>query len=320
MRSIVGITFGIVRVGKSYNYNMIRLAHFSDIHVTSYPLGWSLGDWFSKRLTTWANLQLFGRARKFAQADEVVARLMDDLLERGVDHLIFSGDATAMGFEAEIRRASELLRIGQNSIPGFAIPGNHDYCTPGAASSGAFERHFAAWQTGRRIGEHRYPFAQQVGPIWLIGVNAATGNRLPWDASGSVGAEQLGRLQQLLAGLEVGVKILVVHFPICLTSGVREPGHHGLRDLDALLEVAKSGGVNLWLHGHRHSPYYFQQSPVGALPVICAGAATQRDLWSYGEYAIDGANLNAVRRAYDPAAKCFRDVETFALQLKSNTL
>src|ERR1019366_2080161 len=106
------------------------------------------------------------------------------------------------------------LRIGQISIPGLAVPGNHDYCTPSAAASGAFEQSFAAWQTGRRIGDQRYPFAQAIGPAWLIGVNAATGNRWPWDASGAVGALQMERLQQLLAELPAGIRILVIHYPI----------------------------------------------------------------------------------------------------------
>src|SRR5712691_5992830 len=106
---------------------MIRLAHFSDIHLSSPRLDWKLQDWFSKRLTSWMNHALFGRAHGFDLADDVVARLLGELLERGVDHLVFSGDATALGFESEVRRAAELLRVGQTPIPGLAVPGNHDY-------------------------------------------------------------------------------------------------------------------------------------------------------------------------------------------------
>jgi 3',5'-cyclic AMP phosphodiesterase CpdA len=240
---------------------------------------------------------------------------MDELPSRGVDHLIFSGDATALGFESEIRRAAEALRIGAHLIPGLAVPGNHDYCTSQAASSGHFERYFEPWQQGRRIGAHRYPFAQQAGPVWLIGVNAATGNRWPWDAAGSVGFAQLDRLQQLLAELPQGIKVLVIHFPICLSSGRREKWYHGLRDLDSVLKVAHAGGVRLWLHGHRHSPYYFEKPSSAEFPVICAGTATQRHLWSYGEYSIDGDTLIAVRRAFDPETGYFCDVETFTVNL-----
>lgn len=295
---------------------MIRLAHFSDIHLTSPKLEWKRRDWFSKRLTSWGNHRFLGRGSRFSQAEEIVARLMDEFIKREVDHLIFSGDATALGFESEIRQAAEMLRVGDSPIPGLAIPGNHDYCTKTAAESGHFERYFAPWQQGRRIDAHPYPFAQPVGPIWLIGVNAATGNRWPWDAGGSVDVAQLDRLKRLLAELEPGLRILVLHFPICLSNGRREPFYHGLRGLDALLDVANAGGVNLWLHGHRHTPYYLSQPSGAAFPAICTGSATQNKLWSYGEYTITGNILSAVRRVFDPNERCFRDVETFTLQLR----
>jgi 3',5'-cyclic AMP phosphodiesterase CpdA len=269
---------------------MIRLAHFSDIHLISSQLEWRLGDWFSKRFTSWMNHRFRGRARRFALADEIVPRLMDDLLARAADHLVFSGDATILGFESEIRRAAELLRIGQIPIPGLAVPGNHDYLTRRSAESGAFERYF--------------------------GVNAATGNRLPWDARGTVGADQRTRLQQLLAELPAGLKILVIHYPICLSTGLPEGRFHALRDLDAMLRVARAGGVNLWLHGHRHTPYYFQQPAGVPFPVICAGTATQYGIWSYNEYAIQADVLQAMRRTYDPEGRCFRAVETFTLKLR----
>ena len=294
---------------------MIRLAHFSDIHLSSPRLDWKLEDWFSKRFTSWVNYRLLGRARRFLLANDIVARLMVELLERGIDHLIFSGDATALGFEAEFRYTAEALRIGSYAIPGLAVPGNHDYCTPSAEASGAFERFFAPWQEGQRIDGHCYPFAQKAGAIWLIGVNAATGNRWPTDAGGTVGPQQLERLQRLLASLESGLKILVVHYPLCVSNGLPETKQYGLRDVNSLLEVANRGGVNLWLHGHRHTPYYLQQ-PAGAMfPVICAGSATQRHLWSYGEYTIEGTSLQALRRIYDPDARGFRDAESFLLHL-----
>jgi 3',5'-cyclic AMP phosphodiesterase CpdA len=294
----------------------IRLVHFSDIHITAPRLDWRAADWFSKRLTSWANHALLGRGRRFALAEEIAARALDDWRARGIEHLVFSGDATALGFEAEIRQAAQCLGVGQSGTPGLAVPGNHDYCTMQAAESGAFERCFAPWQQGRRIGASTYPFAQQAGPAWLIGVNAATGNVWPWDATGAVGAEQLERLRQLLAQLPAdAVKILVIHYPICLSNGQPETRNHGLRDLDAVVDVANAGGVSLWLHGHRHHPYGFEQPGRARFPAICAGAAAEHGIWSHGDYTIAGSTLNAVRRVYDPAARSFRDAETFTLQL-----
>jgi 3',5'-cyclic AMP phosphodiesterase CpdA len=298
-----------------YNKDMIRLAHFSDIHVSTSPLGWRLRDYFSKRLTSWANHRILRRWRKFALANEILTCMMDDIEAMGVDHVVFSGDATALGFEAELRRAAEVLRIGSWPTPALAIPGNHDYCTASAARSGSFERHFAAWQAGRRLDDAVYPFAQPVGNAWLVAVNAAIGNRWPWDAGGAVGMPQLKRLARLLADLGKGDKFLVVHYPVCLPGGLPEPRRHGLRDLRALLDVANAAGVRLWLHGHQHAPYYLQSPQGAAFPVICAGSATLSGRWSYLIYTISNRVLQASRRAYDPIRRCFHEVETFSLAI-----
>ena len=293
---------------------MVRLAHFSDIHITGSPLGSRPGDWFSKRATSWLNLS-FGRRARFDHADEVLGRLVEDLPARAIDHIVFSGDATALGLEAEFRRAAEILRIQEGWMTGIAVPGNHDYLTPATAASGLFERYFAAWQDGVRIGPYTYPFAHRTGPVWLVGVNAATGNRIPWDATGTVGPGQRDRLRLLLARLDPGPRVLVIHYPICLSSGAREHHYHALRDLDEVVAIAKAGGVCLWLHGHRHHPYVIDQPAWAPFPVICAGSGTQEGIWSYNEYEVDAAGLRATRRVFDLAGSRFRDVESFTLPL-----
>ena len=164
----------------------------SDIHLTVPKLPWRREDWFNKRLAAWFNYRCLGRGKRFKHADEVLQRLMAETQQRGIDHVIFSGDASALGFEPEFQNAAATLQV--NMRPGLAVPGNHDYCTVPAAASGNFERSFAPWLAGRRIGTETYPFAQRVGPVWLIGVNSATGNRLAWDAGGAAGPAQRERL------------------------------------------------------------------------------------------------------------------------------
>ena len=134
----------------------VRLAHFSDLHIAQPPRWREL---IGRRAGSWVNLRLLGRGRRFRHAERVLAALHDDLAERRPDHLVFSGDATALGTEAEVARAAALLPL---SLPGLAVPGNHDYGTPEAATGGSFERHFAAWQRGERIDAEVYPFAQRV--------------------------------------------------------------------------------------------------------------------------------------------------------------
>jgi 3',5'-cyclic AMP phosphodiesterase CpdA len=295
----------------------VRLAHLSDVHVTAEPLGWRHRDWFNKRLTGWLNLRCAGRGQSFAAADEVLSVLTADLRgERRPDHLIFSGDATALGFPAEMARAARALRVGDAAMPpALAVPGNHDYYTPGAEASGCFEKHFGAWQHGERVDDEVYPFAQRAGSLWLVGVNACTGNRWPGDATGRVGAAQIGRLRRLLERLE-GPRILITHYPVCRPDGRPERRSHWLHDLDAMLAVADRGGVALWFHGHQHQAYHVSDPRVAPFPIVCVGSSTQRGRWSYHEYVIDGLQVEAVRRTFDPEVRRFRETSTFAVRLR----
>ncbi|MBV9121950.1 MAG: metallophosphoesterase [Planctomycetes bacterium] len=300
--------------------NPVRLVHFSDIHITARPLGWQRGDWFTKRLPGWINYQL-GRKFRFRQAEVVLAALVADLQRHPPDRVVFSGDATALGFEAEFQRAAELLGVaGPNALPGLAVPGNHDYYTPEAAASGLFERYFAPWQVGERLGDAVYPFAQRAGPVWLVGVNSCTGNRLAWDAAGSVDAPQLERLRTLLGRLAPGPRILVTHYPVCLAGGQPERRSHGLRNLAQLVDVAVAGGVGLWLHGHRHHAYHLPHPGLAPFPIICTGSATQSGLWSYHDYLIEGSRFQVTRRVFVPGENSFRKEGTFELTLQGENI
>ncbi|HEV3080753.1 MAG TPA: metallophosphoesterase [Gemmataceae bacterium] len=295
---------------------MVRLCHISDIHITNHPLGWQAEDWFNKRLAAWANLRVLGRAHYFRLAETVMTSLMNELGAMPPDRVVFSGDATALGFGAEIERAAKVLGLtSARPLPGLAVPGNHDYCTIPAARSGDFERHFAPWQQGERVGNEVYPFAQQVGPVWLVAVNGATGNRWAWDAGGRVDTVQLERLQKLLARLQGGPRILVIHFPVCTAAGKLERADRRLRDLKELIDVCSHGGISLWLHGHRHRFYHLAPPPQAPFPVICAGSTTQENLWSHGNYVIEDRRLRAAKRAYDPLSGTFTTVDEFELAL-----
>ena len=103
---------------------MIRLAHVSDIHLTTDNLEWQREDWFNKRMAAWINFRWLGREKLFRHADAIIRRLLLEIDERGPHHIVFSGDATALGFESELRKAAELLEIDRR--PGLATPGNHD--------------------------------------------------------------------------------------------------------------------------------------------------------------------------------------------------
>jgi 3',5'-cyclic AMP phosphodiesterase CpdA len=296
----------------------LRLAHFSDVHLTTRPLGWALHDLRTKKLSGWFHLRALGRGRQFRLAHDVARALVAAFRERRPDHLVFSGDATALGFATETGHAARWLHVGDVDLPpGLAVPGNHDYYTRASVRAAAFERDFAPWQTGERVDGEVYPFAQRVGPLWLVAVNSCTANLRPWDASGAVGPAQRDRLRVLLRQLTAGPRVLVTHYPVCLADGRPESRWHGLRDLEATVRIAADGGIGLWLHGHRHHPYVVGKPPNAPFPVICAGSATQMGIASYGEYVITGRQLVGRRRVYNIANAAFQDAEMFEIEIGS---
>jgi 3',5'-cyclic AMP phosphodiesterase CpdA len=294
----------------------VRLCHFSDVHLTAKPMGWSARDLFGKRATGWFNLTALGRGSRFKYAPSVVDVLRRDLATRGYDHLVFSGDATMLGFESEMRVAAEALGVGDESLPPcIAVPGNHDVYVARAERKRAFEAAFAPWQQGRRVDDHHYPFARKVGHVWLVAVNSARANILPWDASGKVRDAQLGRLRELCATLDHGPRIVVSHYPILMPSRKPEPRFHRLRDWKRVRDVAAECGVGLWLHGHKHAWYVLPAGENLPFAAICAGSSTQTKRWGYHEYAIDGRKLAGLRRVYNAEAGAFRDADQFELEL-----
>jgi len=294
----------------------VKLCHFSDIHLTAKPMGWSARDVMGKRVTGWFNLTALGRGHRFKHAPTVAEVLRHDLATRGYDHLVFSGDATMLGFESEMKLAANALGVGDESLPPcIAVPGNHDVYVGRAEKKRVFEGCFGPWQQGQRVGDSHYPFARKIGHVWLIAVNSARANFWPTDASGKVGEPQLARLRELTASLDPGPRIVVSHYPILMPSRKPEPRFHRLRDWKRVRDVAAECGVSLWLHGHKHAWYVL---PVGEhLPfaTICVGSGTQTKRWGYHEYTIDGWKLSAQRRVYDFSASEFTDADTFELEL-----
>ena len=295
----------------------VRLAHFSDVHLTTPNLGWKRRDVLSKKVTGWINVKLLGRGKRFRHAPTVVAALVSELKSREFDALVFSGDATKLAFESEMKLAAERLGVNDPALPpAIAVPGNHDYYVRHDVTANRFETQFDPWMQGQRLGEERFPFAKRVGHCWLIAVNSAKANFLSIDATGRIGREQLARFRTLCDSLPPGPRIVVTHYPLRNANGKLEIPTRRLRDHRLALSVAVECGVSLWLHGHIHRGYVLEPTPEIPFPMICSGSATQTDRWSYNEYSIDGWQLTMAKRTYDFATGQFREVETRMIELR----
>ena len=267
----------------------MRLAHFSDIHLSLPPPQTPAREIRLKRLASAASYYLNGRAWRFANGRERIAGLLADIDAQQPDHVLCTGDLTASSLEEELAGVAELF--GQRSSERFTvIPGNHDRYVRQA--DGAFERHF---------GTRSYPFMKKLGDIALIGIDVAHPTSVI-DSSGWCGADQRAALKEALGKLRGEFVILALHYGLLRESGARDRKRHGLRDdreLIALLDAPELP-LDLVVHGHMHMPYMVRTQ---RRQVICAGSATDlKHKCGYNIYDIDTAlrHVRVERRRYTP--------------------
>jgi len=202
----------------------------------------------------------------------VRARLLEDLANRSVDHVVISGDMTNVASRDEFNHARAFVHELQGAARGASItlvPGNHDvgdsHPRDGVPDLGLFHETFGDW-----LGPgHRYPHLQQVERLSIVGLNSCTPGK-GFGTRGRIGAQQLGEVDRLLASADPGPRVLVLHHHLRRRTLI-DPGMPPLDDASDLLDLAGRLDVCLVLHGHQHTLYEDEKSP---LPLVCAGSTT----------------------------------------------
>jgi 3',5'-cyclic AMP phosphodiesterase CpdA len=236
----------------------VRVLHFSDIHLGLGIGHVPLADWPGKRLAGGLNL-LLGRQRRFTKTAEKVEALATFARREGVELVVFSGDFTAMGTEAEFSAARALIDPFLEAPAGFVcVPGNHDLYATDVIREQRFERHFGdVLATGlpeaRTDGPWPLVRLPEHGPA-IVAVNSARPNPPPWRSSGAVPPAQLEGLADVLKRTEVQERfvLIVTHYAPRLHDG--RPDHH--------------------------HPYRVRIPDVGP-EILCAGSATMEGRESF---------------------------------------
>jgi 3',5'-cyclic AMP phosphodiesterase CpdA len=306
---------------------MFRLAHVTDPHFRGFD-GITLGALAGKRAIGLINLAV-NRGRK--HKTELLVALGEDLRAEAPDHLALTGDLSNLSLEGEWRAALRWLEQ-QGAAPATVtvIPGNHDAYVAEVVRAGAFERLFGQFQTGDvdgtagrsagadGDGRARYPFVRLRGPLALVGVNScvATGDLGAW---GEVGADQLARLEAVLAHAEVArrIRVVLIHHPPVMHKGGEA---RNLKDREALAAVLARAGADIVLHGHDHRDERADLAgPSGRrIPVVGAGSASYsggpEHRARYNIYEIDDSgHITAITRAHDEPTDRFKEVRREAL-------
>jgi 3',5'-cyclic AMP phosphodiesterase CpdA len=274
----------------------MRVMHISDLHFQAdipfsrYPrLGW-------RRLLAQTEYRLLGRRERFLQVATTVSRLLSIAEGLKVDHLLVSGDITALALPEEFEEARHALQGWSGRMT--VVPGNHDRYTPQASRDRLFERAFGAELSSDLpdlCGEGPYPLVKLLGKdAALIGLSSARVPLTPGIAAGWVGSRQRKALAAILSDRRLkgrAVMVSVHHAPL-RPNGKKDRLTHGLLDARAVLSICVGGGVVGLCHGHIHHRY--RTNGTGALPIFCAGSSTQRGQEGYWLYELGtGAPLAA---------------------------
>jgi len=283
-----------------------RLAHFSDIHITSAPRDVPWRSLLSKRVVGWANLKFLGRHAELRDAARITKALVDDIAEIAPDHVLFTGDLTGLSLREEFEAAATVLAPLLDGDRATGIPGNHDVYTRRAVRAGYYQRLFGAWEVSDR--EPSPPIVRQLGDSLAL-VALVDARPAAWhDSSGAVGDDQLRRLEECLAdpAIRTRRKVLALHYGPRRADGTPDTRLHGLRDADRVLEIAASGGVDLIVHGHLHRRFVLPCGDGTPVTIANPGSATYgAGDRAYHVIEIDDAGLRLIARRWDAATGRF---------------
>jgi 3',5'-cyclic AMP phosphodiesterase CpdA len=278
---------------------VLRVLHFSDVHVQLPVLSAPVQELLGKRLLAGLNLWL-ARGALFAEVPAKLDKLAEFAAKQSIAIAMCSGDFTAMGTPGEHREARrQLEQLAAAAQLGLCVvPGNHDLYLPDTLRDARFETNFGELMRSD-LPEHAvdgpFPFVRLVGAqLAVIGVNSARPNPNPFSSAGFVPRPQLAALARLLDDPRVaGRRLLVMtHYGILRPDGSADARRHGLENAQELLAVCARPGLML-VHGHIHHRYCHPAAP-GRPWLFCAGSATHRGREGFWLYEFEGERARAI--------------------------
>jgi 3',5'-cyclic AMP phosphodiesterase CpdA len=262
------------------------LAHLSDPHIAPLPQV-RLAELIGKRATGFVNWR---RKRAAIHRPEVLARIVADLKAQEADHIAVTGDLVNLALPGEYAPARAWLDTLGSPADVTLVPGNHDaYVRSGVAAS---LTHWGDFMRGDETAG--FPFLRRRGSLALIGISTSVPS-LPLMAIGRLGADQLRRLEKILAdcGREGLYRVLLIHHP---PTSKRSHYLKRLTDGARLRDVLARHGAELVIHGHNHRRQtVWLDGPNGRIPAIGVPSASEappgeHDPAGYNLYRIEGSS------------------------------
>ncbi len=256
----------------------MRLLHFTDIHVDTDLAAVPLRNWLNKRAIGGLHLAI-GRGKLFRDVEQKLEALTAFALARSVDLVVFSGDYTALGLEAEFARAARVVEPLMQFPAGYVhVPGNHDLYVKRVERERRFEHHFPgslASDLPERATDGPWPLVRLAGDdVAVVAVNSARAN-LPWKSTGAVPQRQLDGLAEILRDPRLAGRFvfIVTHYAPRLADGSPDRPLHRMDNAEEFLACVAPVERGAILCGHVHHRYHVKLPGVGP-GIFCGGSAT----------------------------------------------
>ncbi len=295
-------------------------AQLSDLHLSS------LDDVRWRQL---ANKRLLGylswhKRRRDIHDRVVLDALQHDLRRSAPDHIVVTGDLTHIAMPAEFLQVRHWLESLGEATDISVIPGNHDsYLNSGWQKSWQQWQAFMVSDSELDHPNSLFPSLRTRGPVAFIGLSSACAS-LPLFATGTLGAQQLAKFEQLLeeTGKAGFFRVVLIHHPPIPGT---EKWRKRLTDGDKFCAVVAKHGAELVLHGHRHrasqNSIETRTGPaaVFGIPSSSSNGNSANELAQYYLYTVQRQaqhwQLDIAVQEYSPATRAFAHLRDMRLEI-----
>jgi 3',5'-cyclic AMP phosphodiesterase CpdA len=259
----------------------MRLVHLTDPHLSSLD-GVAFPELLGKRLSGYLSWR---KNRSRHHLPTVLGRLVAAVKAENPDQVLLTGDLVQIGLETEIRQAADWLKTLAAPEKVMLVPGNHDVYAAGSAALVSRLWPDYLFQTAAPAQDggltDRYPVVHRLGKIDLIGLSTACVTPV-FMATGSLGRDQLDRLEALLqnSAVEGRLVVLLIHHPPLPGLCSRRKA---LTDDSALAGVLGTNPPALVVYGHLHRNSELQ---FGETRIYCTASASSVSDASYRVFDI----------------------------------
>lgn len=260
---------------------MIRIAHISDLHFSRFslnPLQFLSKEWLGN-----CNL-LLNRSKDYL--NERPFSLLPTFKEKGITHVLISGDLTTTSNESEYKIAKEFVEaLKQEGMQVFAIPGNHDHYTKRSDRTKRFYRYFPSPKGSPFSLSQHGVCSLPLFPGWHL-VMLDTALATPLASSNGLFSPVIEKnLIQVLNAIPSEDKVIMMnHFPFFDHDTPRR------RLIRSQALRALMGTTAIYLYGHTHRHTIADLRP-NSQPLLLNSGSTGHRNGSWNQLDLDETTL-----------------------------